>query len=150
MQILKNDRGYRIIKILEKCNNLDETSILARMQVSDPDLPRTGFKEDYLDRLVSAGQLFVSDTGRYFPTAKGLEDVEVANVDAAPPQQVSYRDTLPDRATSVTVPKFLPASHGNYTGRELQRTVTRPGAYDAFSKPSLIGSKHHYRRDHAH
>lgn len=34
-----------------------------------------------------------------------------------------------------------------YTGRELRRTCLRPGAYDAFELPSLMGNERHYRRE---
>lgn len=35
---------------------------------------------------------------------------------------------------------------GTYDGRELGRTCVRPGAYDAYELPSLIGSKRVSRR----
>lgn len=34
----------------------------------------------------------------------------------------------------------------NYTGAELKQTCMRPGAYDAFDKPSLISGKRVYRK----
>jgi len=34
-----------------------------------------------------------------------------------------------------------------YEGKELRRTCLRPGAYDAFEKPSLMGGQRHYRRE---
>lgn len=36
---------------------------------------------------------------------------------------------------------------GAYDGKELRRTCLRPGAYDAFEQPSLIGGERHYRRE---
>jgi hypothetical protein len=34
-----------------------------------------------------------------------------------------------------------------YDGREMRRTCLRPGAYDAFELPSLIGNERHYRKE---
>lgn len=34
-----------------------------------------------------------------------------------------------------------------YMGEELRRTCLRPGAYDAFELPSLIGDQRHFRRE---
>lgn len=143
MDVKKSSREYKVLKVVDSCGGLDAMSIHARVQVSEPELVLNGFKEDYLDRLERSGMVFYDvKNNKYFITGGGVAAIEEAD---APPEEF-----IPQKATGVTVPKFLPASHGNYTGRELQRTVTRPGAYDAFSKPSLIGSKHHYRRDHAH
>jgi hypothetical protein len=35
----------------------------------------------------------------------------------------------------------------DYQGQELRRTCLRPGAYDAFELPSLLGNTRHYRRE---
>jgi len=35
----------------------------------------------------------------------------------------------------------------SYQGHELRRTCMRPGAYDAFEMPSLMGSKRVYRKE---
>jgi hypothetical protein len=35
----------------------------------------------------------------------------------------------------------------DYMGPELRRTCLRPGAYDAFELPSLMGGQRHYRRE---
>ena len=49
--------------------------------------------------------------------------------------------------TAKTNPKTVPevpiqnsTSRGIYDGKDLTRTCLRPGAYDAYDKPSLFGS----------
>ena len=36
---------------------------------------------------------------------------------------------------------------GNYEGNEMRRTCLRPGAYEAFEKPSLMSGKLYYRKE---
>jgi hypothetical protein len=46
-------------------------------------------------------------------------------------------ETKPAREVPITAT----TTKGTYDGRELTRTCLRPGAYDAYNKPSLIGDK---------
>lgn len=48
--------------------------------------------------------------------------------------------------TPVTTPEppiRTSTAGGTYDGKELTRTCLRPGAYDAYDKPSLLGNKRH-------
>ncbi len=54
--------------------------------------------------------------------------------------------------TATDAPVALPRqvnrfAGGSYTGAELRRTCMRPGAYDAFAKPSLMGERRVYRKE---
>lgn len=46
---------------------------------------------------------------------------------------------LPERITAAT-------TRGTYDGRELTRTCDRPNAYDAYDKPSVMGTQKIYPR----
>lgn len=43
--------------------------------------------------------------------------------------------------TTAPMPVKNSTATGTYDGKELTRTCLRPGAYDAYDKPSLLGTK---------
>ena len=49
--------------------------------------------------------------------------------------------TKPKPQTPPDAPFRNSISRGIYDGKELTRTCPRPGAYDAYDKPSLFGNK---------
>ena len=81
---------------------------------------------DHLIPMVSCG-ILNKENGKYTLTADGYWEVAELN------NLLEKKRALP-----VVPPNRTPRFVGTYTGSELGRTSFRPGAYDAYDKPSII------------
>lgn len=86
-------------------------------------------------RLSDAGFIRLDSEACYFITTSGRKRLFQVNTENAPRDEIAGKR---DRSW---------VEDDTYKGLELRRTCMRPGAYDAFEKPSLMGSRRVYRKE---
>ena len=91
------------------------------------------FREFYLTPLRIEGFLVSLACDKWGLSDKGFEEVRRARLEAVPVKPGFVG--VPAAPRRVVIPTHL------YQGKELGKTCTRPGAYDAYAIPSLILNK---------
>lgn len=103
-----------------------------KMQITQETVKQ--FREFYLTPLKIEGTLMSLACDKWALTPAGERELEVKRVQALvnePPKFVGVKA----EPRKVVIPTNL------YQGKELGKTCTRAGAYDAYAIPSLIGNK---------
>jgi len=88
-------------------------------------------------RLSDAGFIRLDSEACYFITTSGRKRLYQVNQENAPQDEIAGKR---DRSWLLEV-------DDTYKGHELRRTCMRPGAYDAFEMPSLMGGRRVYRKE---
>lgn len=117
------DRAWLMLQMLQEAGGQPRDVILA----DGEELTKQTFI-----KLIEAGYLLVNKDGNIRISAHGGRILRVI-ADAR-------------RAGLPVASKRIVDRKGNYQGEELQRTCVRPGAYDAYDKPSIISGKVVYPR----
>lgn len=123
---------HRILAHLKKHGGQLSRDLKGLFKVETVDLDLSQFEKKHLEILMLGG--FLTKEGhRWVITADGLLEVN----------KLDHRlETGPPRAAPRT---FDFRGLGLYDGKELKRNCLRPGAYDAFDKPSLYQKKAVFR-----
>jgi hypothetical protein len=86
--------------------------------------------------LMRTGYVKVLDNGLLHLTLAGLRKLREVTEAANPPAAVASKRTISNGTTTEP-----------YLGENMGRTCLRPGAYDAFEKPSLMMGQRVYRKE---
>jgi len=124
---------HEILQLLAKNEYVSIPGILKAFKVKLKGQTTKSVEEGHMTEMELVGHVFRRKDGTWSITVDGM---------ALSKELDKQLEVLRAAATLPKVPGNLVSKvSGLYNGAELRRTCLRPGAYDAFDKPSLMGDK---------